>query len=51
MSTSQNPLSFLHDQIEELKAKGLYSKLHVLDGEQKPVATFDGRESHQSQLK
>jgi len=44
MSTPQNPLSFLCDQIEELKAKGLYSKLHVLDGEQKPVATFDGRE-------
>ena len=44
MTTLQNPLSYLHDQIEELKAKGLYSKLHVLDGEQKPVATFDGRE-------
>jgi glycine C-acetyltransferase len=44
MTTPQNPLSYLHDQIEDLKAKGLYSKLHVLDGEQKPVATFDGRE-------
>jgi glycine C-acetyltransferase len=44
MTTPQNPLSYLHDQIEELKAKGLYTKLHVLDGEQKPVATFDGRE-------
>jgi glycine C-acetyltransferase len=44
MTTTQNPLLYLHDQIEELKAKGLYSKLHVLDGEQKPVATFDGRE-------
>ena len=44
MTASQNPLSYLHDQIEELKAKGLYTKLHVLDGEQKPVATFDGRE-------
>jgi glycine C-acetyltransferase len=44
MATPQNPLSYLHDQIEELKAKGLYTKLHVLDGEQKPVATFDGRE-------
>src|ERR1039457_5750569 len=44
MTTPQNPLSYLHDQIEELKSKGLYSKLHVLDGEQKPVATFDGRE-------
>jgi glycine C-acetyltransferase len=44
MTPTQNPLSFLHDQLEELKAKGMYSKLHVLDGEQKPVATFDGRE-------
>jgi glycine C-acetyltransferase len=44
MTAPQNPLSYLHDQIEELKAKGLYTKLHVLDGEQKPVATFDGRE-------
>jgi glycine C-acetyltransferase len=44
MTTPQNPLSYLHDQIEDLKAKGLYSKLHVLDGEQKPVATFDGCE-------
>jgi glycine C-acetyltransferase len=44
MTTPQNPLSYLHDQIEELKGKGLYTKLHVLDGEQKPVATFDGRE-------
>src|SRR5579864_7624289 len=44
MTTPQNPLSYLHDQIEELKAKGLYFKLHVLDGEQKPIATFDGRE-------
>src|ERR1700689_5523809 len=44
MTTPQNPLSYLHDQIEEMKAKGLYTKLHVLDGEQKPVATFDGRE-------
>jgi glycine C-acetyltransferase len=44
MTTAQNPLSYLHDQMEELKAKGLFSKLHVLDGEQKPVASIDGRE-------
>src|SRR5580658_9629980 len=44
MTAPQNPLSYLHDQIEELKAKGLYTKLHVLDSEQKPVATFDGKE-------
>jgi glycine C-acetyltransferase len=44
MTAPQNPLSYLHDQIEELNAKGLYTKLHVLDSEQKPVATFDGRE-------
>lgn len=44
MSASHNPLSFLHDQLEDIKAKGLYFNLHVLNGEQKPIATFDGRE-------
>ncbi len=43
MSAVQNPLSFLHDQLEDLKAKGLYFPLHVLQGEQLPEATFDGK--------
>ena len=40
----QSPLSFVHDALEELKAKNLYFRLRVLDTEQKPVATFDGKE-------
>jgi glycine C-acetyltransferase len=37
-------LSFLHDVLEDLKAKHVYTHLRVLDTEQKPVATVDGRE-------
>jgi glycine C-acetyltransferase len=37
-------LRYLHDALEELKAKHLYFQLRILEGEQKPVATFDGKE-------
>lgn len=37
-------LDFIDDELEELRAKGLYRRLRVLDGEQLPVARFDGRE-------
>jgi glycine C-acetyltransferase len=37
-------LSYLHDALEEMKAQHLYFHLKVLDGEQKPVAVFDGKE-------
>ena len=37
-------LSFLHDALEDLKAKHVYTHLRVLDTEQKPVATVDGKE-------
>jgi glycine C-acetyltransferase len=40
----QNPLSYLHDQIAAMEAKGLHFRLRVLDGEQKPVAKFDGKD-------
>jgi len=40
----QNPLQYVSDQLRELRAKGLAPKLRVLEGEQKPVCTFDGRE-------
>jgi glycine C-acetyltransferase len=43
-STAINPLHFLHDQLEELEAKGQHFHLRVLEGEQRPVAQFDGRE-------
>src|SRR3981081_452404 len=42
--TRTNPLSFLTDQLEELKAKGTHFKLRVLDDEQAPVCTFDGKQ-------
>ena len=38
-----NPLSFLTDQINELKAKGTHFKLRVLGDEQAPECTFDGK--------
>jgi glycine C-acetyltransferase len=42
--SSQNPLSYLHDQLADLEAKGLHFRLRVLEGEQKPVAHFDGKD-------
>src|SRR6267378_2921959 len=42
-ATRTNPLSFLTDQLEELKAKGTHFKLRVLDDEQAPACTFDGK--------
>jgi glycine C-acetyltransferase len=37
-------LQYLHDALEDLKAKHLYFRMKVLEGEQKPVAIFDGKE-------
>jgi glycine C-acetyltransferase len=45
MATVVRPqLQYLHDVLEDLKAKNLYFRLRVLEGEQKPVATFDGKQ-------
>ncbi len=38
-----NPLSYLTDELNSLREKGLYQRLRVLGGEQLPVAEFDGR--------
>ncbi len=43
-ATIPNPLSYLHDQLAELEAKGQHIRLRVLEGEQKPVALFDGKD-------
>src|ERR1700724_2473685 len=43
-ATRTNPLSYLTEQLNELKAKGTHFKLRVLDDEQAPVCTFDGRQ-------
>ena len=42
--TIRPQLQYLHDAVEDLKAKHLYFKLKVLEGEQKPIAHFDGKE-------
>src|SRR3974390_3076073 len=43
IATRTNPLSYLTGQLDELKAKGTHFKLRVLDDEQAPVCTFDGK--------
>src|SRR5881398_3270908 len=42
-ATRTDPLSYLTDQLNDLKAKGTHFKLRVLDDEQAPVCTFDGK--------
>src|SRR6202521_111879 len=42
-TTRANPLSYLTDQLDDLKAKGTHFRLRVLDDEQAPVCTFDGK--------
>jgi glycine C-acetyltransferase len=44
-TTSTRPqLQYLRDALADLKAKNQYFHLRVLEGEQKPVAVFDGKE-------
>src|SRR6201993_1426193 len=40
----QNPVQYISDQLNELRGKGVAPRLRVLEGEQKPVCIFDGRE-------
>jgi glycine C-acetyltransferase len=42
-ATRVNPLSYLTDQLNDLKQRGTHFKLRVLDDEQAPVCTFDGK--------
>ena len=42
-ATRTNPLSYLTDQLNDLKQRGTYFKLRVLEDEQAPVCTFDGK--------
>src|SRR5438046_2631896 len=42
-ATRVDPLSYLGDQTNQLKEKGTHFKLRVLEDEQEPVCTFDGR--------
>jgi glycine C-acetyltransferase len=41
---SRNPMAFLEAEIDELKAKGLYRRLRVVESEQKSRCVIDGRE-------
>jgi glycine C-acetyltransferase len=40
----QNPLQYVTEQLKELRDKGVAPKLRVLEGEQKAVCIFDGKE-------
>src|SRR3989475_4986568 len=42
-TTRTNPLSHLTGQLNDLKAKGTHFRLRVLEDEQAPVCTFDGK--------
>jgi glycine C-acetyltransferase len=42
-ATRTDPLSYLSDQLNDLKAKGTYFHLRVLEDEQAPECTFDGK--------
>ncbi|MDP9146725.1 MAG: glycine C-acetyltransferase [Acidobacteriota bacterium] len=43
-AVKQQPLQYISDQLRELRNKGVAPKLRVLEGEQKVVCNFDGRE-------
>ncbi len=43
-TANSNPLSYLRDELNEMEAKGQRFRLRVLEGEQKPIAHFDGKE-------
>ena len=38
-----DPLAYLSSELDSLKAQGLYRHLRILEGEQRPTATFDHR--------
>jgi len=42
-ATRTNPLFYLTDQLNDLKKKGTYFRLRVLEDEQAPISTFDGK--------
>lgn len=43
-TTKHNPLQYVSETLQDLRTKGVAPKLRVLEGEQKPVCMFDGRE-------
>ena len=43
VTRTSSPLSYLGEQLNELKQKGTHFRLRVLEDEQAPVCTFDGK--------
>jgi len=39
-----NPLSYLHDQLEQLHREGTYQRLRILESESAALSRFDGKE-------
>lgn len=44
LAAKTNPLAYLGEHLNELRAKGTAPPIRILEGEQKPVNTFDGKE-------
>src|SRR5260370_41423452 len=44
IKSKQKPLQYVTDQLKEMREKGVAPKLRGLEGEQKSVCIFDGRE-------
>lgn len=44
IATRVDPLSYLGDQISQLKQKGTHFRLRVLQSEQEPLSTIDGKQ-------
>src|SRR6266571_5742606 len=42
-TTTRPQLSYLSDQLNEVKQRGTYFRLRVLEDQQAPVCTFDGK--------
>jgi glycine C-acetyltransferase len=43
-TVTRTQVHYLHEALEELKSQHRYFRLHILEGEQKPIAAFDGKE-------
>jgi glycine C-acetyltransferase len=43
-ASKPSPLHYISEHLQDLRKKGTAPKLRILEGEQKPVAVFDGKE-------
>ena len=44
LSLMANPLSYLHDQLEQWRAEGTYQRLRILESDCAAESKFDGNE-------